>query len=934
LFYKNLDDIIINIKASHLGDSVENKIKNYDIHNIDFLPIAISVSQVMDGKLNYISVSQGFCELFKLDYENALYYLNNTPYGKVIEDDKFWLYETEYQLVNNNLLFNDYIYRTKIGDNNNISYINVNFRKRIIDNVEYIFTSFNLLTSDSINNNSVRDIIKSQQIKILDDSLNAIIILSKKDFSIKYLNKAALEIVKKPLENIDSKKCYEYFRNQDKPCSFCPLINNGKTQQIIDVDYTSVDKKVQVYFTETTWNGEDAYVEYLRDVTSEKKIERLFNLYKSLVSYKRNSDVDVGALYCFDLETEKTLFYFLHSTKANHENAPFNEVINYFYPTIIGEEDRKKYLEFYNLERIKENAKKYITDSVEYHQKVSSTVTVFLRASYNFLEDPLSKHTLLIVNVYDVTQKIEMEKMLDAIVTEQNEFVMRQDDSTKTCIVFARANNFLNFPVGYSRYSYKEYEDYIHNGLKDKLIETYGNKRVINCEERNEFIKNESYSVTYVLKIDGKIYHKRSLGFRSKDNSLFTVIYDVTDLALAERKKNEKLKNVNKRLVVAQKQANISSKAKSEFLSRMSHDMRTPLGAIISLSSFGIEDSTNSNFFEYFKQIKENGDYLLSLVNDILDFQKIEIDSIVLEEKICKFSETAQAIQRIVKQRALEKHIDFKCSFHKEIESEFVILDKKRMKQVLVNLLNNSIKYTKPGGKVYWDLVVKKDEKGDVIAVHTISDSGVGMSEDFMKIMYEPFSKELNELSDKEGGTGLGLVISKKIIDAMNGKIECISKIGKGTTFIITLPRKIPTEQQINDYKNSKNKTIDYDKLIGLKILVCEDVEINRVIIKRLLEQKGTIVELAKDGIEGVRLAKENHYDVILMDIRMPKLDGLSATKEIRKFNKNIPIIALSANAFSLDKRISKEAGMNAHIAKPINKDELFTTIISQVNNK
>jgi len=913
---------------------VEKNIKNYDIHNIDFLPIAISVSQVIEGEIKYISVSQGYCELFKLDYETALYYLNNKPYENVFEDDKFWLYETEHQLVNDNLLFYDYIYRTKIRDDTKISYINVNFRKRIINNVDYIFTSYTLLTYDSINNNSVINIIKSQQTKILDDSLNAIIILSKKDFSIKYLNKAALEIVNNPLVNIDSKKCYEYFRNQDKPCSFCPLINGGKMQQIIDVDYTSLDKKVQVYFTETTWNGEDAYVEYLRDVTSEKKMNRLFNLYKSLISYKRNSDVAVGALYCFDLQTEKTLFYFLHATKANHENAHFNEVINYFYPTIVGEEDKKKYLDFFNLEKIKENAKNYITDSIEYHQKISPSVTVFFRASYNFLEDPISNHTLLIVNVLDVTQIIEMEKMLDAIVTEQNEFVMRQDDSTKTCIVFARANNFLNFPVGYSRYSYKEYEDYINNGLKDILIETYGNKRILNCENRKKLIKNESYSVTYVLKIDGKIYHKRSLGFRSKENSLFTVIYDVTDLASTERKKNEKLKNINKRLFVAQKEANISSKAKSEFLSKMSHDMRTPLGAIISLSSFGIEDSSNSKLFEYFKQIKENGDYLLSLVNDILDFQKIEIDSIVIEERICKFAETAQSIRRIVKQRALEKNIDFKCSFYKEIDSEFVILDKKRMKQVLVNILNNSIKYTKPGGKVYWDLVVKKDEKGNVIAVHTISDSGVGMSENFMKIMYEPFAKELNELSDKEGGTGLGLVISKKIIDAMDGKIECTSKIGKGTTFIITLPRRIPTQQQINDYKKNKNKTIDYNQLLGIKILVCEDVEINRVIIKRLLEQKGTIVELAKDGIEGVKLAKENHYDVILMDIRMPKLDGLLATKEIRVFNKQIPIIALSANAFSFDKKMSKEAGMNAHIAKPINKDELFTTIISQINKK
>jgi len=475
---------------------VEKNIKNYDIHNIDFLPIAISVSQVIEGEIKYISVSQGYCELFKLDYETALYYLNNKPYENVFEDDKFWLYETEHQLVNDNLLFYDYIYRTKIRDDTKISYINVNFRKRIINNVDYIFTSYTLLTYDSINNNSVINIIKSQQTKILDDSLNAIIILSKKDFSIKYLNKAALEIVNNPLVNIDSKKCYEYFRNQDKPCSFCPLINGGKMQQIIDVDYTSLDKKVQVYFTETTWNGEDAYVEYLRDVTSEKKMNRLFNLYKSLISYKRNSDVAVGALYCFDLQTEKTLFYFLHATKANHENAHFNEVINYFYPTIVGEEDKKKYLDFFNLEKIKENAKNYITDSIEYHQKISPSVTVFFRASYNFLEDPISNHTLLIVNVLDVTQIIEMEKMLDAIVKEQNEFVMRQDDSTKTCIVFARANNFLNFPVGYSRYSYKEYEDYINNGLKDILIETYGNKRILNCEDRKKLIKNESYSVT------------------------------------------------------------------------------------------------------------------------------------------------------------------------------------------------------------------------------------------------------------------------------------------------------------------------------------------------------------------------------------------------------------------------------------------------------
>jgi len=515
-----------------------------------------------------------------------------------------------------------------------------------------------------------------------------------------------------------------------------------------------------------------------------------------------------------------------------------------------------------------------------------------------------------------------MEKMLNAIVREQNEFVMRQESATKSCIVFASENNFVNFPVGYSRYSYQEYEDYVSSHFE--VIRTYGQKRIIHCEDRYEQIKEGSYSFTYIINIDGKEYHKRSFSFRAKDNSLFTVVYDVTDLALEEKKKNKKLRKINNQLIKAQNEANIANRAKSDFLSRMSHDMRTPLGAVISLAQFGIEECLDTRYFEYFNQIFENADYLLSLVNDLLYLQTIETNSIELEETVCKYGSTAKAIERIVKLRANEKNIELITSIKNEVNINYVLIDKKRMKQIFVNILNNAIKYTHCGGKVTWSLVIKDDEEGNSIVIHTISDTGVGMSKKFQKHMFEPFAMENNSLSETEGGTGLGLVITKNIIDAMGGSIICKSKLAKGTTFCITLPRKIPTEAQIQEYfkiQKEQNELIDFK---SKRILVCEDVKINRIIIKKLLEDKNAQVTLAVNGLEGVELAKTNNFDAILMDIRMPKLNGILATKEIRKFNKNIPIIALSANAFPQDIKQSIDSGMNAHLAKPIIKEELY----------
>ncbi len=890
------------------------------------LPMPISIAQIVNNKIHYLHVSSGFLKLFDLEANTALKYLNSdlNENPLVYDRDKDKLRDFLYQIIKKPKISKEFIFRARKSLDNNYFYLNCVSSYLVKDKSFFIYFTYTKISHSLIRTISSKKNVQAQQVSIAEDSLNAVAVIAKKNFKLLYLNKAAKNLFPHDEGAIDKITCFKFFRNTDHPCNNCPIVVSNIADNVFELDCEYYNKKVQVHLVETIWDGEEAYIEYIRDITSEKRNERLFNLYKALIAYKQNLNVEVGALYGFDLETELVVFYFLSSTKADHEGKSFSKVISDFSLTIVGEEDKKNFLEFFDIKRFKQNYLENKTDSIEYHQKIKGTV-VTLRANYNFIEDPTTKHMLLVINVYDITERLEMEKMLNAIVAEQNEFIMRQDSNTKTCVVLASENNFIKFPIGYSIYTYQEYDEYIHSHIK--LIDTYGQKRITSCEEGARKIKSGSYSVTYIIEIDNKIYHKRVLSFRAKDKNLYTVVYDVTDLATKEIIRNEKLEKINKKLVKAQRDASIANSAKSDFLSRMSHDMRTPLGAILSLAEFGLEDNNPTKFSEYFNQIKENADYLLSLVNDLLDFQKIESHTIDIDNSIVEFGSTAKAIERIVRLRANEKNITFSYSGKNEIQEKFLIFDEKRFKQILVNLLNNAIKYTPIGGKVSWSLIVKKNDKGEIIAYHTISDNGVGMSKSFQKHMFEPFSKETNSLSEIEGGTGLGLVITKNIIEALGGSIDYESEINKGTTFYVNLPLKTPTKEQIIEYIKYKNNEYSESKLINKKILVCEDVSINQIIIKKLLEEKQAIVTIANNGLEGVNLAKENKYDAILMDIRMPLLDGTQATEKIREFNKTVPIIALSANAFAHDVERSIYVGMNAHLAKPINKDELYSTL-------
>jgi signal transduction histidine kinase len=384
-------------------------------------------------------------------------------------------------------------------------------------------------------------------------------------------------------------------------------------------------------------------------------------------------------------------------------------------------------------------------------------------------------------------------------------------------------------------------------------------------------------------------------------------------------------------------------KAKSiqeEFLSRMSHDMRTPMNAVIGLANFGLRENDIKKSQGYFHQIINSGNYLMGLLNDLLDMNKLESGKVTLNPQDVGVDELVDDILTIIAPRAQAKNISLLTDFsHRRFSA--VHVDKQRVEQLLINILNNAVKYTNSGGQVLWSIIQYDDSSGPV-TMHIIKDNGVGMSAEFQKELFRPFMQERNTLSSTEGGSGLGLAISKSLAELMGGTITCKSVEGQGSTFTVILPITVcdeatttailEKEKNISEEESlPENVTVD---LSGKVALVCEDNEINMMIVQKLLEDKGCKVVCAQNGMVGVEKATAQPFDFILMDIRMPVLDGLEAAKQIRMQNTQIPIIALSANAYSADINKSHDAGMNAHLTKPIDANKLYATILDLLSKQ
>ena len=397
-----------------------------------------------------------------------------------------------------------------------------------------------------------------------------------------------------------------------------------------------------------------------------------------------------------------------------------------------------------------------------------------------------------------------------------------------------------------------------------------------------------------------------------------------------EYTKNLESKNLELREAVFQAQK--ANAAKSSFLSRMSHDIRTPLNGIIGLIKI---NETHMDDRELVKTNQDkmlvSADHLLSLINDVLQMSKLEDENIEISHEPIDLGEISREVGTIISGRTAEAGIAFEIG-KQELPVSYVYGSPLHIRQIFLNIYGNCIKYNKPHGKVTLKCLGEKN--GIVTYRWTISDTGIGMSEEFLKHIFEPFVQEHSDARTVYSGTGLGMSIVKRIIDRMNGTIVVTSKEGEGSTFVITLPFEIAEKPEEIPAEMDGEVNI-----AGLHLLLAEDNELNAEIARTLLEDEGAITTIVNDGQQAVDIFSRNKpgtFDAILMDIMMPEMDGLSATKAIRALDREdagtIPIIAMTANAFDEDEKKCMEAGMNAHLVKPLDIQKMKEAVCRYLN--
>ena len=398
------------------------------------------------------------------------------------------------------------------------------------------------------------------------------------------------------------------------------------------------------------------------------------------------------------------------------------------------------------------------------------------------------------------------------------------------------------------------------------------------------------------------------------------------------KKAAEDTRELNEKLRIEAEKAENANKAKTNFLNNMSHDIRTPMNVILGYNQLMKEGLTDPKLLDYQKKIELSGKLLLSIINNVLDMARIESGKMEIDENVERMGDILEEVDSVFASAAKEKNIQIKSEMH--VTHRKVVCDGTKIREILSNLVSNALKYTPDGGTVTIKVQELPGDKEGYVKIKTeVADTGIGMSKDYIPLMFDSFSRERNTTIGKVSGTGLGMSIVKRMIDMMGGTIEVESEPGKGSCFTVILQHRIADE--ICEEKKSNLKQDVSEKILkGKRILLAEDNDLNAEITMTVLEKEGLLIDRVWDGVQCVDQIDQmpaGTYDLILMDIQMPKMDGYQATKQIRQFadkeKAGIPIIAMTANAFQEDVQASLDAGMNAHIAKPVNTQILKETI-------
>lgn len=465
-----------------------------------------------------------------------------------------------------------------------------------------------------------------------------------------------------------------------------------------------------------------------------------------------------------------------------------------------------------------------------------------------------------------------------------------------------------------------------------------GNEGLLKLLNRGINVLGSDYAQSISYRYTGSLYSYDFVDVIRDHLLLFAVVIFIVVVIIVfllardimrTRKEIHEKEIAEKALSDALAEAENANRAKTVFLNNMSHDIRTPMNAIVGFTGLAkthIEDKELVG--DYLDKISVSGQHLLSLINDVLDMSRIESGNVTIEETNVHLPDVIKDLRTITESDISSKKIGLSVDTH-NVEHEDIVSDKLRLKQVLLNILSNAIKFTPEGGEISFSVSEKASSAENTANYEfRIKDNGIGMSESFKKTIFDSFTRERTSTVSGIQGTGLGMAITKNIVDMMGGEISVSSAEGEGSEFVVVLPLKISS---VSVKEETKSEMPD---LTGKRVLLAEDNEMNQMIAEAILTEMGLSVEMAGDGAEAVEKVKDaaaGYYDIILMDIQMPKMDGYEAAKQIRAIDDeqkaSVPIVAVTANAFEEDRKVAMEAGMNGHLAKPYDVPAIMETL-------
>ena len=901
--------------------------------------ITFTINQDNDYECEYISDQMG--QLFEMTPQDIVYKLTNQHFFNIYYEDLDLVTKSISEAIKNFTNIN-IEYRIIVKDGN-IKWVELRAKQMTCsDGKRRLFCAFidrtslkdalDLLKQDDENFKTIMESVKISTWLYRIDSHSFHWIFNN--------DKSLLALATSSNELSDSYSEYEVL-NYDTICEESiddynetfELIRKG--QKIIEktLKFRTIDGEYQwhkiVYITQFENNKPVGALGYSLDVTDIVNKEKIFqNELINLEEMHSDNIIDKGRINLTKNIIEDYTSY--SGERITIIGEKYEKVIQSIIDRVATEEQKNKLmvmLSSYNLSKL---YKKGIFETQFEYQRIifKNQDPKWAELKIRLYENPQTSELNAFIYSFDIEEQRQLSILTKKLFNVSYNVVGILNIKDGLIHIYQKDNSIIQNDVIDCKYSdgleylasqcdddFTDKEDFLTNLTLENVILNLKN--------------NQIYTISFLFPIKGTT-RRLKFEYSYLDELKNKIIYRRSDITteyqLALKQRNS--------LIKALDDAKKANNAKNDFLSTMSHDIRTPMNAIINMTKLAMDDYqgiSNGNVMDDLNKILTSSDFLLGLINDILDISRIESGKLELKPEVYEYNDFLSYISCIFEPLCQKKNISF--IWDKGSTNLPIYVDKIRFNQIFFNLLSNAIKYTDEGGKITYSVNNNYINGNLLHCDFIIKDTGCGMSEDFQKKMFDPFEREYNNINSSVG-TGLGLAIVKKIVDAMGGKIEVYSKINKGTIISLSLEMPLATPEQIKLNIEKRNKTIDLKVFNGKHILTVEDNELNRIVIKRILESKGIIVTEAVNGMEALDIlvrSKENEFDLVLMDIRMPVLDGIKATEYIRNLTrndlKNIPIIAMTADAFTEDMRNIMDSGMNDHLSKPIDKDLLFLTI-------